>query len=637
MRVSNDITCEGDDDPLNSFTVTEIEYDLYGRPIRFAGSFVLRCTPGGQALTGSLDYTFDGNRGAPGFTPGNVLVTLDSIIYEYTVAGTQVQALPIGRGPNPDLFFGLHRRTGGSPYEPARDVAMTDDGILHLYNEQSNLGQSTFSDRKSRLSSLDPSGVWQHHALDEEWNASGIESALTVQYPYALALDQPTGGDARGIVRFDTAGGFAADRFDSGSTFLKNINTGLDGNVYVLEANGTTVDLFDPTTLAFTGSPITLAASVNAIAVDAAGRIFAVGGAQEMTVYEFDQTGAIQNSLDLNGTVQFGAVLTDIDVSSSGQIAMGLLNTARNDGEFVLSDTTLTSATLITIDPLPNQEVTYVGFAVAADRLFTDGFESGDLRAWSGQAGLLAGFLEVNGGAAKNGAYGLEVVLGAACSFPDDAVITSPPTITGTYGGCNTLIVSGVEVVAPGATLQAGSAVILGDSFAVATGAELAAGLDPTLLDGFPFVEDETPTAEDSYDARFDLNLDGATLDSVDYFELFVAYSSVGDEVFRLRVKRTASENRLVSAVRRDDGSYAETQMGEERLLPAGWNNVALEWRTGVDGGELLISINGSVFAGLTGVDNDTLVVDRVRLGVVDGSVGSSSGSIQLDNFNSWK
>jgi hypothetical protein len=404
MRVSNDITCDGDDDPENSFTVTEIEYDLYGRPIRFVGSFVLRCTPGGEALTGSLDFSFDGNLGAPGFTAGNVLVTLDSIIYEYTNAGVQVQRLPIGRGPSPELFFGLHRKTGGVSYEPARDLAMTDDGILHLYNEQSNLGQFTFADRKSRLSSLDPSGLWQHHALDEEWNASGIESALAVQYPYALALDQPTGGDARGIVRFDTSLDFAAQRFDSDTTFLKNLNTGLDGKVYVLESNGTTVRLFDPVTLSFTGSPITLAASVNAIAVDAAGKIFAVGGVNEMTMYEFDQTGAIQNSLDLNGTAEFGAVLTDIDVSSTGDIAVGLLNTAQNQGDIILSDTTLASGTLVTVDTLTNEEITYVGFVVAADRLFTDFFESGDLSAWSSSAGLLAGFLAVNGAAARAGA-----------------------------------------------------------------------------------------------------------------------------------------------------------------------------------------------------------------------------------------
>jgi hypothetical protein len=216
-------------------------------------------------------------------------------------------------------------------------------------------------------------------------------------------------------------------------------------------------------------------------------------------------------------------------------------------------------------------------------------------------------------------------------------VITSSPTITGTIEGCNSLTVSDGEVVPPGATLRAGTVVRLGDLFSVASDADVTVGLDPALLDGFPFVEDETPTAEKTYEARFDLNLDDATLDDADHFELLVGYSSVGEEVFRLRVKRNAGENRLVSAARRDDGTYAETPMGEERLLPAGWNTVHMEWKTGVDSGELLISINDSVFVGLTGVDNDTLAADRIRLGVVGGSVPSSSGSIKIDSFNSWE
>jgi hypothetical protein len=171
----------------------------------------------------------------------------------------------------------------------------------------------------------------------------------------------------------------------------------------------------------------------------------------------------------------------------------------------------------------------------------------------------------------------------------------------------------------------------------VASGADLSVAIDPALLDGFSFVEDDPPNAEKTYDVRFDLNLDGATLDSADDFELLVAYSSIGQEVLRLTVKRSVGENRLVFAARRDDGSFAETPPGEERLLPAGWNTVDMAWITGVDSGQLLLSINDSVFVGVTGIDNDTLDVDRIRWGVVDGSVSSSSGSLKLDNFNSWE
>lgn len=370
MYVSHLQSCEGDDEPGNTFTVTEVEFDLYGRPIRFSGSFIIRCSPGAQALTGSLDFTFDGNLGAPNFTYGNILVTLDSIIYEYTTAGALVQVVPIRRGENPSPLWGLDR----SGDEGALDLDMGRDGILRLFNEQSQLVQFTFSDGLSRLSSLDPSGQWVHSTFDDEWNESiGTQCGLVTMGPYVFAVDGPVGGDARGIVRFNTDTGYSAERFE-GAVWYRDLAEGPDGKLYALDVVGSTVQVFDPVSLNFERT-VNLATGVDAIALSPAGTIYGVDGPE---IFSFDPTtGAQLDSLDTG----FQDMI-DIDISRTGVIAAGVSRWGFDAaGQFVISDVSLSSATRIEIDPVAEWQVTYVGFA---DSLFTDGFESGDTLAWSG-------------------------------------------------------------------------------------------------------------------------------------------------------------------------------------------------------------------------------------------------------------
>ena len=374
MEVSNDITCTGDDDPTNEFTVTEIEYDLYGRPIRFAASLILRCAPGQAPLLASIDYIFDGNLEAPGFTEGNIVASLDSILYEYTPGGTLVQVLPVGRGESPDTFFGLDRISK----EPARDLAMSD-GVLYLYNEQSNLGQFTFSDRLSRLSTLFPTGEWRHDPFDDEWNQSStLQSGLTVLWPFVVVVDGPVSGDARGLVRFDTSIGYAPTRF------YRDVAGGLDGQLYGLKSDGTTVEVFDPMTLANVGT-VSLDTSVNAIAVDAAGIIFGVGGISEVEIINFGATGTTQDNLDLDADLGFAIEMMDVDISRSGQIIIGLsgYGSSDRDGEFIITEDTLTSWSLIEIDASPTEPLTFVGFVAPKISILRDSFESGDTSGWS--------------------------------------------------------------------------------------------------------------------------------------------------------------------------------------------------------------------------------------------------------------
>ena len=113
--------------------------------------------------------------GAP-LTPGNVLVSENDVLREYTPAGATVQTFPI---PYP----------GGRPgTESARDVFVDASGLVHVYN-------GTFF---PYMSTLDPtSGTWVHNTflnLDAGGNVSygGITSFLGFVY----TTDVTAAGDA---------------------------------------------------------------------------------------------------------------------------------------------------------------------------------------------------------------------------------------------------------------------------------------------------------------------------------------------------------------------------------------------------------------------------------------------------------
>ncbi len=73
------------------------------------------------------------------FTPGNILVTHNEILYEFTPDGTQVQSVPI---------------VGN--LERARDLAFDETGVVHIFN----------GTRNPLLSTFDPtSSSWAQHGF----------------------------------------------------------------------------------------------------------------------------------------------------------------------------------------------------------------------------------------------------------------------------------------------------------------------------------------------------------------------------------------------------------------------------------------------------------------------------------------
>ena len=285
---------------------------------------------------------------AGSFTPGNVLVTFDDEVREYTTAGSLVQTVAVPDNPGVT--------------ESVRDLVLEDDGILHVYN-------GTFD---PLLATLD--GVWTDNTLAGWSTVNNVSyGGIAVIAGLIFVTDMATAGDGapRGIVRFDRTDGFSAIRFSDTVEYI-DLTIGLDCVLYALRTDEETLDRFDPLTMGSLGS-VTLANDVRAIAVAADGRIFAASW--DGNLYHFDSSGAQVDSV-ASGTNN----LTDINLNSTGDLVVG--------GRFEsvrFTTTALDSITGFSLTGFGETFVAHVGgeSCIVQDPIFADGFESGDTTLWS--------------------------------------------------------------------------------------------------------------------------------------------------------------------------------------------------------------------------------------------------------------
>ena len=249
--------------------------------------------------------------GAP-LTPGNLLVTQNDTLVEYTTAGVVVQSfsVPYAVPPRPGT-------------ESVRDIVPGSLGQVHVYD-------GTFD---PYLNTLDPATMsWTSQTL------AGWSTVNNLSYggiarvgSCVFVTDMATFGAGdlvNGLLRFQLADSSVV-RFTQGD-FI-DTTMGFDGLLYALSSGESTVTSFNPSTLAQVGT-LTLAMDCRGIAVNAAGHVF--GASWDGNIYHFDPTGA------LLGTLPTGTSLNDIDLTSDGKIAVGA-----RFGEVTLTDESLATKT----------------------------------------------------------------------------------------------------------------------------------------------------------------------------------------------------------------------------------------------------------------------------------------------------
>ncbi len=334
-----------------SFSISDVLYDWFGNIVLLAATLTQHCDGAVPALLGSVNHQ-GGTIGPMSFGSQDVLVTYQNEVLDFARDGTLVQRVPILGGDE----------TPG-PTEVARDLVRDSSGRVHVFNGTVDPVLSTLSPT---------SGEWTERTQNGWTTLNGPSyGGIAALGSLIFVSDMASAGNpAVGMIRFDANQVLPTVHFAGAYPYI-DVAAGLDGKIYGLRDDGKHVDAFDPETLAPHGSA-TLAATVDAIAVDGTGRIFA---AAENQLYRFDSTGVIQTNLS-PGVYNFG----DIDLSASGAIVAG-----SKDGYVVLSDTTLASSTSFPVDRNP-VDMAFVAFAetpLDPNPLFHDGFESGDTNAWT--------------------------------------------------------------------------------------------------------------------------------------------------------------------------------------------------------------------------------------------------------------
>jgi tartrate-resistant acid phosphatase type 5 len=203
-----------------------------------------------------------------------------------------------------------------------------------------------------------------------------------------------------------------------------------------------------------------------------------------------------------------------------------------------------------------------------ADLIFADGFESGNLAAWSSST-IDAGDLSVSTAAALTGGYGLQAMI------DDNNVI---------------------------------------------------------------YVTDDRPNAESRYRARFYFDPNSIVMNSKDSHYLFYGYTGASTVVLRVQFRLLNGSYQLNAGLRNDSNTWASTTWF---TISDASHSIEIDWRaataSGANNGSLALWIDGAQRANLTGVDNDTRRIDRIRLGAVSGIDNSTRGTYYFDTFASHR
>jgi hypothetical protein len=180
-----------------------------------------------------------------------------------------------------------------------------------------------------------------------------------------------------------------------------------------------------------------------------------------------------------------------------------------------------------------------------------------------------------------------------------------------------------------GADLSAnGAAALAGTSF----------GLQAVVNDtNSLFVQDDTPNAESRYRARFYFDPNGFDPgESQSHFRtrILIAQGS-GFRVITLVLKRQLGAYTVEARVRRNDGTRADTGFFP---ISDGSHFIEFDWRRatgpGANDGSLELFVDGGSVATLTGIDNDQVPVDFVRMGALSVKTGAA-GTLFYDQFES--
>jgi hypothetical protein len=150
------------------------------------------------------------------------------------------------------------------------------------------------------------------------------------------------------------------------------------------------------------------------------------------------------------------------------------------------------------------------------------------------------------------------------------------------------------------------------------------------------YVTDDTPNAEPRYRVRFYFDPNSLSMASGDTFMLFRGFMGTSTSILQVPFRNSSGSYQLRGALLNDSSVFLTTSWFTISDAP---HAIELDWRAatgvGANNGSLTLWIDGIQQASLSGVDNDTLRIDRVRLGALSTIPTGTSGTYYLDTFES--
>ncbi|MDH2413971.1 multicopper oxidase domain-containing protein [Nocardioides sp. CER19] len=154
---------------------------------------------------------------------------------------------------------------------------------------------------------------------------------------------------------------------------------------------------------------------------------------------------------------------------------------------------------------------------------------------------------------------------------------------------------------------------------------------------GTHFVTDNTPAAEGSYHARFQLSPNTFTSGAAAAVDLFDARTGGNGNVFTVNYRRSAGTSQVQVVMARTTGG---TFTSGWQTLPAGAHEIRVDWvagpAIGASPGSLRLSVDGIAVVTQTG-NTSGLSIESARLGIVAGTSATSTGNAYVDSFESTR
>ncbi|MBI5841011.1 MAG: hypothetical protein HZB19_13010 [Chloroflexi bacterium] len=149
----------------------------------------------------------------------------------------------------------------------------------------------------------------------------------------------------------------------------------------------------------------------------------------------------------------------------------------------------------------------------------------------------------------------------------------------------------------------------------------------------------DSPINESEYHVRFYFNPNSLTLVNGKAHYIYEgAYAGTGDKIIRLELLRENNEYKFRVQTRKDDGTYVNTG---KYAISNDWHVIEVSWQAGsfagVNNGAAELWIDDTQMEALAGLDNDTLLINQLRLGAVSGVDTGTAGTMLFDHVTAHR